>query len=178
MEFLLHNMNMQNRIKIIHDNEEILVRQDSSLKQLLESKKLIKLSMKEWYDLFMLKDHFVSEDILLEVLKQKIIDYDKSEQVNMFTLNGINYWFDKATRTSLFQLVNSIENDVEFILGDVNIILSKENALKFLSELEVYAQKCYLTTHKHLNSIKKLETIEDIINYEYNKDYPNKINFI
>jgi hypothetical protein len=58
--------------------------------------------MKEWYDLFMLKDHFVSEDILLEVLKQKIINYDKSEQVNMFTLNGINYWFDKATRTSLF----------------------------------------------------------------------------
>ena len=171
-------MNMQNLIKINHNNEEIFVRKDSSLKQLLQSNRLKDLSMQEWNDLFIQKDYTVSEDVLLEVLKQKIIDYDKSEQVNMFTLNGINYWFDKATRISLFQLVNSVENNVEFILGDVNIILSKENALKFLSELEVYAQKCYLTTHKHLNLIKKLETIEDIINYEYNKDYPNKINFI
>lgn len=171
-------MNMQNLIKINHNNEEIFVRKDSSLKQLLQSNRLKDLSMQEWNDLFIQKDYTVSEDVLLEVLKQKIIDYDKSEQVNMFTLNGINYWFDKATRTSLFQLINSVENDVEFILGDVNIILSKENALKFLSELEVYAQKCYLTTHKHLNSIKKLKTLEDIINYEYNKDYPDKINFI
>ena len=171
-------MNMQNLIKINHNNEEIFVRKDSSLKQLLQSNRLKDLSMQEWNDLFIQKDYTVSEDVLLEVLKQKIIDYDKSEQVNMFTLNGINYWFDKATRTSLFQLINSVENDVDFILGDVNIILSKENALKFLSELEVYAQKCYLTTHKHLNSIKKLKTLEDIINYEYNKDYPDKINFI
>lgn len=171
-------MNMQNLIKINHNNEEIFVRKDFSLKQLLQSNRLKDLSMQEWNDLFMQKDYTVSEDVLLEVLKQKIINYDKSKEVNEFILKGNKYWFDKQTRTSLFYLVNSSENNVEFILENTSVILSKEEALRFLSELEIYAQKCYLITYKHLNSIKELKTIEDIINYEYNKDYPNKINFI
>lgn len=177
MEFHLHNMNMQNRIKIIHDNEEILVRQDSSLNQLLQSKKLIELSMQEWYNLFMMKDYQVSEDVLLEVLKQKIINYDKSKEINTFTLKGIDYWFNKETRVSLFYLTNSIDTNVEFVLGDKIVNLSKEDALKFLSELEVYAQKCYLITHKHLNNINNLKTVDEIINYKYNNEYPDKINF-
>ena len=73
-------MNMQNLIKINHNNEEIFVRKDSSLKQLLQSNRLKDLSMQEWNDLFIQKDYTVSEDVLLEVLKQKIINYDKQRR--------------------------------------------------------------------------------------------------
>jgi hypothetical protein len=61
-------------------------------------------------------------------------------------LNGIKYWFDKATRVSLVNLVNSSEEDVSFILGSEIVTLSKEKASKFLANLEVYASKCFIKT--------------------------------
>lgn len=133
--------------------------------------------MKEWYDLLIEKDKDVSENTLLQILKHKIIFNDKSENVNMFTLKGVDYWFDKNTRASLINVANYVDDQIEFILGDKSIILNKEQALKFLYDLEIYSQKCYLITNKHLNNINTLKTFEDIINYEYN-NYPDKINFV
>ena len=172
---------MQNQtldiIKIAYNNEEFSVKRNSSLKQLLNSK-LIKLPMNVWYDLLIKKDGFAPEFMLREILLQKVRDYDTSIGVNEFTLNGINYWFDKATRVSLVNLVNSSEEDVSFILGSEIVTLSKEKASKFLANLEVYASKCFIKTAQMLEEIKHLNTVEDIINYEYIKQYPNKINFV
>ena len=145
---------MENQIiKIMHNNEEISVRRDSSLKDMLGSKKLEKLSMKEWHDLLLQKDNHVSDLILKDILLHKIKKHDTSSEINNFILKGISYWFDKSTRLSLAHLVNCSETDVTFLLGDNSITLSKEEASKFLSELEVYASKCFLTTNKHLNNV-------------------------
>ena len=42
-------------------------------------------------------------------------------------------------------------------------------------ELEVYAGKCFTTTAQHLQNIKQLDTIEDLLKYDYTAKYPNKI---
>jgi hypothetical protein len=60
-------------------------------------------------------------------------------------------------------------------LEDEIIELPVDIANKFLKELEVYAGKCYLNTQKHLIAIKSLETLEDMINYDYTSGYPEKI---
>lgn len=133
--------------------------------------------MQEWYNLLMEKDKEVSEYVLLQILKHKIQTNDKSKNINTFTLKGIDYWFDKSTRVSLSYAVSCVENEIEFVLGTKSVILTKEEALKFLNDLEVYAQKCYIITYKHLQNINNLKSVEDIINYEYN-NYPDKINFV
>lgn len=170
---------MQNQIiKIVHNNEEISVRRDSSLEQLLQSKKLSNLSIQEWYDLLIKKDGIVPDCILIEILKHKILTYDKSKEVNSFVLKGVEYWFDKATRVSLSYLASCVESKMDFVLGNEIITISKEEALKFLSDLEVYAQQCYLATHKNLLALNQIKSFEDIINFEYINKYPDKINFI
>lgn len=46
-----------------------------------------------------------------------------------------------------------------------------------LYAIEVYASKCYDNTQKHLANVEKLETLEEIIEYDYHTGYPEKLNF-
>ena len=144
---------MSDRIKIAHNNEEFSVKRNSSLEQMLNSK-LINLPMKNWYELLMKKDGIVPVYVLKEILLEKIRVYDKSTEINSFTLNGIVYWFDKATRVSLVNLVNSCDKDVSLLLGTEIIVLSKEKAIKFFADLEVYASKCFIKTAQLLEEVK------------------------
>lgn len=134
--------------------------------------------MQEWYDLLNEKDGIVPNYILMEILKHKIQNYDKSEEVNSFILKGVKGWFDKQTRVSLAHLASCVENQMDFVLGNEIITLTKAEAVKFLSDLEVYAQQCYLATRKNVIALNEVKSLEDIINFEYINKYPNKINFI
>lgn len=114
---------------------------------------------------------------LKQILETKIKLYDTSENVNGFIINGGSFWLDKETRVGLMHLVNCSENNVQLVLGDQILTIPVDIAKVFLSKLEVYAGQCYLQTQKHLLAIKDLHTIEDIINYDYTKGYPEKITF-
>jgi hypothetical protein len=41
----------------------------------------------------------------------------------------------------------------------------------------VYAIDCYNKTTDHIYAVKNLTTIEDIENYNYREDYPEKLKF-
>ena len=74
-------------------------------------------------------------------------------------------------------LTNCSTDYIELVLGSEVLTIPIDIAKAFLAQLEVYAGKCYLQTQKHLLAIKDLHTIEDIINYDYTKGYPEKITF-
>lgn len=112
---------------------------------------------------------------ILEYLIQKIKLHDKSKAVNSFLYNGNEYWFDKNTRMGLMNLLSCGEPTIQISLGDSIVEFNSLNFKKFLQDLEIYASKCYITTAKHLNSVQKLEKLEDIINYDYTLGYPDKI---
>ena len=40
-----------------------------------------------------------------------------------------------------------------------------------------YARECWNVTESHLAAVDKLETIEEIINYDYKSGYPDKLVF-
>lgn len=40
-----------------------------------------------------------------------------------------------------------------------------------------YARECWNVTESHLATVDKLETIEEIINYDYKSGYPDKLVF-
>jgi hypothetical protein len=74
-------------------------------------------------------------------------------------------------------LVNSSNDEVSLVLSDHVLTIPKDIASGFLAQLEVYAGKCYLQTAKHQLAIKELQTVEELINYDYTKGYPEKLTF-
>lgn len=130
-----------------------------------------------WNELLIKKDGHTSEYALREVLKKQISNYDSSDNVNSFVIGGQKYWIDKATRVGLQQLVNSSEDEVSLVLLDQVLTIPKDIASGFLAQLEVYAGKCYLQTAKHQLAIKELQTVDDLISYDYTKGYPEKLTF-
>ena len=164
-------------MEINYNNEVISVRRDASLSQLMRNRKLMKCPISVWYDLLKEKDHTVSVSTLREVLLKQVSNYDSSNEVNSFIIGDKKYWLDKSTRVGLQQLVNSSDEDVSLVLYDQVLTIPKDIASGFLAQLEVYAGKCYLQTAKHQLAIKELQTVEELINYDYTKGYPEKLTF-
>lgn len=117
---------------------------------------------------------------LRQIIINNIIEYDSSDNINLFTINGIPIWLDKSTRAGL-----KLRFEAEKALGKTNTTLWYENmqfslllddALQLLFAIEVYASACYDNTQKHLSNVSKLTTLEALKNYNYKADYPEKLN--
>lgn len=116
--------------------------------------------------------------------KDEILRYDSSEHVNSFTIAGVKLWIDKATRVGLklrFEAEKRLgktettlwQNGMQFPLpleGDVT-------ALDMLDGIELYASACYDTTQRHLAEVEKLETVDEVMAYDYTSGYPQKLVF-
>ena len=65
--------------------------------------------------------------------------------------------------------------EIEVVMGEHTLVLPAEFVKQFILQLEAYAYKCYVMTAKHLQAAQSLQTIEDILNYNYKTGYPEKI---
>ena len=111
----------------------------------------------------------------------QITAYDTSEAVNSFTLQGKQMWLPKETRVGLMNSL-SIEKaagKTETVLwfGNESYILPIDTAMQMLSALELYALDCYNVTAAHKADIEALTTVEEVVAYDYESDYPEKLNF-
>lgn len=164
-----------NFIQISHDNRYYVINKDDSLKSLLTHEGLLRLPLSVWKGLFERKDGVCYFKLMLPVLEAVIKAYDKSFNVNSFYYNDKEYWLDKATRVGLQNLITSGADNISILLGDQLVELTPDKAKEFLSQLEMYAGKCFVNTAKHLINIKSLKTVQDIIDYDYTSGYPDKI---
>ena len=130
------------------------------------------------------------EELFRQTLTRKlneINDYDSSEYVNtcIISCDGVqmNYWANKLERSSLKTAVEDYlkvgRESYRLDIRELNISLQIpcERLLTMLSELEVYAIDCYNKTTDHIYAVKNLTTIEDIENYNYRENYPEKLKF-
>ena len=119
--------------------------------------------------------------------KQEIKKYDKSSEVNEFFVSGVSLWLSKEDRTGLklrFESELALgkttttlwSNGIQFPLPLVDENGNPGIAFQMLYALELYASACYDNTQSHLAAIDKLETIEEIEQYDYKVDYPEKLN--
>ncbi len=166
---------MNDFIHISYNDKDYIIRKQDSLKTMLSQEELLSLPLSVWKTIFEQKDGICQINTLLKVLIALIKAYDTSSNVNGFYYKDKQYWFDKATRVGLQNLVNSSSEPISLVIGDEIVELELDKAKKFLSDLEVYAGKCYLNTNKHLIAIKQLKTLGDLINYDYTIGYPDKI---
>lgn len=114
-------------------------------------------------------------------LKEEIIRYDSSDEVNIFYVNEQPIWLDKNTRTGLMLRFQSeqILGDVETTLwyGSQKFVLPIETAQMMLHQIEKYASQCYDNTQMHLATIDKIDNIDDLKHYDYRTGYPEKLRF-
>lgn len=163
-------------MKYIKLNEKEYVFNDvSTIDALLTNYSSKALDLSEWNILIKKLYGKTFPKNLRKVLTYKINQYDKSPEVNSFIYNNNSYWFDKDTRVGLVNLANCSGESMEIVLGDNIVEISTEKFKKFLQQLEVYAAKCFVNTQKHLNEHKKLNTIEELVDYDYTSGYPEKI---
>lgn len=124
------------------------------------------------------------EDIFNEAKKELISNieyYDSSSDVNMFFIQGLPVWLDKATRAGLklrFEAEIAMgKTETALWYGNLQFPLPLDTAIQMLYAIEVYASECYDNTQAHLANVNVIDNLEDLQNYDYTSGYPEKLNF-
>lgn len=121
----------------------------------------------------------------LEQLKKKLLkqvdEYDSSDDVNSFLLNGIKVWLNKDTRVGLMNSLTIEKNagkaESTLWFNNICITINCDAAIQMLSALELYALSCYNRTAEHKVAIQNLTSLEDATNYDFTTGYPDKLDF-
>ena len=120
-------------------------------------------------------------DVIKEEAIEQITEYDQSEDVNSFTLQGKQMWLPKETRVGLVNSItiekNAGKETTVLWFGGERYELPVDTALQMLSALELYALECYNVTAAHKAAVNALESVEDVVAYDYRQGYPEKLNF-
>ena len=109
----------------------------------------------------------------------EITDYDTSDKVNGFKLNGMLVWLDKATRVGLMNSTTIAkaagQETTTLWLGDVELVVDCDKAIQLLSALEMYALECFNVTASHKAAVGELKAIEEVEAYDYKAGYPKML---
>ena len=130
---------------------------------------------KQWSEILIAREGVLNFFSLKNILKKSIVYYDTSKYVNSFYYQDKQYWLSKDIRIGLFRLIDSGAKQITLQLNDNYLIISSDKLKEFLNQLEVYAGKCFSITAEHLQNIKQLSTIEELLKYDYTAKYPNKV---
>ena len=129
-------------------------------------------------------NELAEEQILVQEKESKILDiteYDSSNYVNMFYVNNIPMWLDKATRAGLVgRLTTELKKgkNITTLWYDTHKFeLSTELAMDLLNTLEIYASECYDNTHQHIVNVNSIDNIEDVKAYDFKTGYPKILYF-
>jgi hypothetical protein len=130
-------------------------------------------------------DGVISDADVLQRAKETVIAaieaYDTSSSVNGFILNGERVWLDKATRVGLMnstQIVKAMgQKTTTLWFGGMKIEMNCDKAIGLLSALEMYALECFNVTATHKKAVAELNTVEEVLGYDYTKGYPEKLRY-
>ena len=137
---------------------------------------------KVWvYDGVRLETGGMTSEAALTAAAQKMVlaeieKHDTSSAVNGFILNGQKVWLDKATRVGLMNSTTIAkamgQATTTLWLGDVKLVVVCDKAIQLLSALEMYAMECFNVTAAHKAAVEKLQTVEEVLAYDYTAGYP------
>lgn len=115
---------------------------------------------------------------------RKVIDieqYDASDNVNQFTLNGKAMWLNDAMRTKLAKRFDTDEQDglevTRLIYDGEAFELPIATAKGMLHQIESYARDCFDHTNEHIAAVMAKKKVDTVIAYDYITGYPEKLTF-
>ena len=114
-----------------------------------------------------------------DILLRNIESYDTSPSVNSFMLNGQKVWLDFELRDRVYQGNERLQRigrtDTTLWLGNQCYNLSIEQAQNIISHIEAYAKDCYNVTAAHMAAVEKMQTLEEVLGYDYTQGYPEQL---
>ena len=140
---------------------------------------------KVWvYDGVRLETGGMTSEAALTAAAQKMVleqidKYDTSPSVNGFMLNGQRVWLNKDTRVGLMnstQIAKAMGKTTTTLwFGGMQIKVNCDKAIGLLSALEMYALECFNVTAAHKKAVAELNTVEEVLGYDYTKGYPEQL---
>ena len=140
---------------------------------------------KVWvYDGVRLETGGMTSEAALTAAAQKMVlaeieKHDTSSAVNGFMLNGQRVWLDKATRVGLMNSTSIAKamgkKTTTLWFGGMQIEVNCDKAIQLLSALEMYALECFNVTAAHKKAVAELNTVEDVLGYDYTQGYPEQL---
>ena len=116
-----------------------------------------------------------------DIAIQNITEYDNSDAVNQFYYGNMPMWLNKDTRVGLMNSTNITkvagQNDTTLWLGEQSFTIPCDTAIQMLSQLELYALACYNKTAEHKKAIDEMNSVDDVMNYNFKTGYPEKLHF-
>lgn len=114
-----------------------------------------------------------------KLMQERITTYDSSPSVNGFLLNGLRVWLNKDTRVGLMNSTNIAkamgQTTTTLWFGGMKMEVDCDKAITLLSALEMYALECFNTTAKHKAAVEKMQTVEEVLGYDYTQGYPEQL---
>jgi len=123
-----------------------------------------------------------AEEKLAQAKQQKIAEieqYDTSDKVNGFSLNGAVVWLDKATRVGLMNsttIAKAAGNKTTTLwLGEMKLEVDCDKAIQLLSALEMYALQCFNVTASHKAEVSDMTDVDKVLAYDVTAGYPAQL---
>lgn len=114
-----------------------------------------------------------------KMVMEQIDKYDTSPSVNGFMLNGLRVWLNKDTRVGLMnstQIAKGMgQTTTTLWFGGMKMEVDCDKAIGLLSALEMYALECFNVTAKHKAAVEKMQTVEEVLGYDYTQGYPEQL---
>lgn len=163
-------------IALFYNEEEVKVKEPVQTgEDTFEEKEVTKYA----YDYLELK----GVTSVLDSVKAHVVDlitaYDTSSNVNSFTIGGKELWLDRNTRAALMrrfeaEKASGVETTTLWY-GEGKFEMPVDTAIGMLNSIEIYACKCFDVTASHKAAVGELDSIEDVLNYDYTTGYPDKL---
>lgn len=125
-----------------------------------------------------------AEERLANAKRAKVAEieaYSNSDAVNEFTFKGIKAWLTPDIRASYSTSLRAAEfmnkENLSFAIGGQVVNTSAYNARLLLAQVQLYADDTYMVTQLHKTAVMALNSIEDVLKYDYKQGYPAKLNF-
>jgi len=116
-----------------------------------------------------------------KLMQGLIAQYDKSQAVNDFTLNGNHMWLDREMRRTLRERLAREQKKgsetMHITYEGQTFQMPIADAEFMLEELEDYATECFDKTAEHSQSAAALTDVDEILAYDFTTGYPPKLEF-
>ena len=124
-------------------------------------------------------------ELLLNAAKQRKLDeiteYNDSDNVNGFFINGAKVWVDAETRVKGVNGAKAKQTlgatTMSQWLGGQEFTLSPNMAVMLYAQIESYALDCQNVTEAHKAAVLALTSLEEVENYDVTKGYPDMLSF-
>lgn len=111
----------------------------------------------------------------------EISEYNTSENVDGFLLNGTRHWLTleerKSAKLSTDAHITLGHETTEQYLSGVPYTLPCQTLILMLAQLEVYALECLNNALRQKAEVEALTTVEEVEAYDITQGYPDMLSF-